>query len=102
MKRLQFKRHLAQERVARAAGGLPMGVPRSHSGWSAYARGARAQPGPDSLQRQPRTSPVSAVKRRRESRLRWLRSVLLGTTTGLASIHAAAGADRIHIDFNGY
>jgi hypothetical protein len=33
---------------------------------------------------------------------RWLRSVLLGTTTGLGFIHAAAAADRIHIDFNGY
>jgi Autotransporter beta-domain len=33
---------------------------------------------------------------------RWLRSVLLGSTTGLAFIHAAAAAERIHIDFNGY
>src|SRR5262245_37613769 len=75
-----------------------MGVPRSPSGWSAYAGVAGPQVGSDRLQRQPRTSPVRAVKRREG----WLRSVLLGTTTGLASIHAAARAERIHIDFNGY
>jgi hypothetical protein len=78
-----------------------MGVPRNHSGWTAYAQVAGALARPERLQRQPRTSPVRAVKRRRAG-LRWLRSVLLGTTTSFASIHAAAGAERIHIDFNGY
>src|SRR5262249_32647911 len=80
---------------------VSVGVSRSHSVWSAYARVARAQTGPDRLQRQPRTSPVRTVKRRREMG-RWGRSGLLGTTARLASIHDAAAADPIPIHLNGY
>src|SRR5262245_61897805 len=78
-----------------------MDVLRSHSVSNASARVAGAQGGPDRLKRQPRTSPVRAVKRQGE-RLRWLRSVLLGGATSLVCVHAATAADRIHIDFNGY
>src|SRR5262245_23094714 len=78
-----------------------MDVLRSHSVSNASARVAGAQGGPDRLKRQPRTSPVRAVKRQGE-RLRWLRSVLLGAATSLVCVQAATAADRIHIDFNGY